>query len=195
MATYRKALSLTVLAAGMAMALSGCKFFDISNPLIPKARLFAQPEPSMATVKYTYKQTDNTITWEAKESDIKVSTYPGDGTPGVFIHSYSAEYLDQAGKPIPTITLTKVSFGISQYLPPANNGKSTDIKLQMPVYNQQVVLYGEDQVFSFAGGVQLNRSLIHTINCRVTLYGEDDNFNEVEVPLNVPIRFDGQITQ
>ncbi|MDB5097782.1 MAG: hypothetical protein JWM80_2203, partial [Cyanobacteria bacterium RYN_339] len=44
-------------------------------------------------------------------------------------------------------------------------------------------------------GVQLNRNLIHTINCRVTLYGEDDNFNEVEVPLNVPIRFDGQITQ
>jgi hypothetical protein len=57
-----------------------------------------------------------------------------------------------------------------------------------------VALYGQDQVFAFAGDVQLNRSLIHTINCRVTLFGEDDNFNEVEVPLNVPIRFEGKIT-
>lgn len=195
MASLRKAVGHAVLLAGAVAALGGCKFFDLSNPLIPKARLFAQPSgPTMVTVDYTYKQSDNTIDGEAKETQIQVQSYPGDGTPGVLINSYSAEYLDQAGKSIPTMILTKVNFGVSAYVPPASGNTPSSIKMDVPIYNQQVYMYGIDQVFSTAGGVNLNRDLIHTINCSVTLYGEDDNFNEVEIPVSVPIRFSGKIT-
>jgi hypothetical protein len=194
MASLQQLVGRTVLAAGVVALVGGCKFFDLSNPLIPKSRLFAQPSNTMVTVGYTFKTTDGTITVESKETDVEVSTYPGDGTPGTYINSYSAEYLDEAGKSIPTITLSKVNFGVSGYVPPANNGAVSKIKMQLPIYNQQVLLYGEEQVFSFAGGVSLNRNLIHTINCAITLYGEDDNFNVIEIPLNIPIRFDGKIS-
>lgn len=196
MAFLRKAVAPTLAALSVSMLLGGCKFFDLSNPLIPKARLYAETgDTSMITVDYTYKLSDNTIDGQAKETTIKVNSYPGDGTPGVYLNAYSAEYLDQAGKAIPTITLTKVNFGISQYVPPASGQTPSSVSLQLPIYNQQVYLYGVDQVFSQAGGVTLNRNLIHTINCAVTLYGEDDNFNEIQVTANVPIRFSGKVTQ
>ncbi|MNT57573.1 hypothetical protein D3C72_1949480 [compost metagenome] len=89
--------------------------------------------------------------------------------------------------------LAKANFGMSAYLPPASSTKPSSIPLKLPIYNQQVRLYGQDLAFSFAGGASLNPNFSHTINARVTLYGEDDNYNQVQYSLNVPIRFTASI--
>lgn len=186
----------TAVLLGSAGPMGGCKFFDLSNPLVPQARLFAQPNPTLIDVKYTFKIKEQTITVEAEEGTVNVSAFPRDSSPGVTIFSYAAEYFDQSGQAVPTLLLARVNFGVSAFIPPATGGAApTAIPLKLPMYNQQVKAYGIDQVFSFSPGVGLNRNLIHSINCKVTLFGEDDNFNQVTVPVNVPIRFDGEITQ
>jgi len=175
------------------LALPGCKLFDLGNPFLPKARVVAFPVPSMVNVKSTYRRSDNTIETQATDPNITIQSLARDASPGVQINSYSAEYFDQANNPIPTLVLTKVNFGVAAYLPPASGSAST-VSLLLPIYNQQVRLYATDQVYSFIPEAILNRNLIHSINCRVTLYGVDDNFNEIEIPFHVPIRFEGNIS-
>lgn len=182
------ALALTLLA------LPGCKFFDLGNPFLPKARVVAFPQPSMVSVEATLRLADGIITVTAPDPVITVQSLALDASPGVQINSYAAEYFDQANNPIPTLVLTKVNFGIAAYLQPAS-GTPTSVTMQLPIYNQQVQGYAIDQVFSFVPTAVLNRNLIHTINCRVTLFGQDDNFNEIEIPFHVPIRFTGSISQ
>lgn len=189
-----KAVATATTMALALMALPGCKFFDLGNPILPKARIVAVPNPTMVTVKAQLRQSDGVITVTAVDPVIQLQTLARDASPGVHITAYAAEYFDQANNPIPTLVLTKVNFGVSQYLQPAS-GSATSANLQLPIYNQQVRQYGIDQVYSFVPEAVLNRNLIHTINCRVTLFGEDDNFNPIEVNCAVPIRFEGDITQ
>lgn len=176
-------------------AMPGCRFFDIGNPILPKARVFAVPEPTMVTVKAQLRIDDNVIEVSATDPNITVQSYPNDASPGVFISGYSAEYFDQANNAIPTLVLTKVNFGVAAYLPPASSASKSTVGMTLPIYNQQVRGYAIDQVYSFVPEPILNRNLIHTINCRVTLYGEDDNYNQIEIPLSVPIRFEGNISK
>lgn len=190
----------TLAGAALAAAmLAGCKFFDIGNPLLPKARLVAFPNPSVITVRYTHQPADCITTVEAEDAEIEVRTFARDASPGVILQGYTAEYFDQTGVPIASLLISKVNFGVSAYLPPATGQdvEGSRLQLTLPIYNQQVSTYGRDQVYvrPCTNSADLNRQLIHTINCRVTLFGIDDNFNEVEVPLSVPIRFDGQITK
>ena len=42
-------------------ALTGCKFFDIGNPILPKARVLAVPTPTMVTVKASLRREDGVI--------------------------------------------------------------------------------------------------------------------------------------
>jgi hypothetical protein len=187
--------ALTGAAALLSLA-QGCAFFNVSNPFLPSARVVVQPTATMIEVKYDYSIASRVIlTTVPTEPDLEVSSYPNDGTPGVYFHSYSAEYLDMAGKNIPSVLLAKANFGVSAYLPPASSAKPSSIKLKLPIYNQQVRLYGQSLAYSFAGSVSLNPNFSHTINARVTLYGEDDNFNQVQYSLNVPIRFNANINQ
>lgn len=181
-----------VLALG---AVPGCRFFEIGNPILPKARVLGVPNPSMVTVKAQLRKQDGVIDVQAQDPTITVQSYPRDASPGVLITGYSAEYFDQANNPIPTLVLTKVNFGIAAYLPPASGTTPSQTTLTLPIYNQQVRGYALDQVYSFVPEPILNRNLIHTINCRVTLYGDDDNYNPIEIPLSVPIRFEGSISQ
>lgn len=176
-------------------ALPGCKFFEIGNPILPKARVLAVPLPSMVTVKAQLRQTDGVIEVTAQDPVVTVKSYPNDASPGVMFTGYSAEYFDQANNAIPTLVLTKVNFGVTAYLEPASGTQPKTVDLSLPIYNQQVRGYAIDQVYSFVPEPILNRNLIHTINCRVTLYGEDDNYNQIQVPLSVPIRFEGNISQ
>lgn len=205
-ATSRNWGRLGRLAVGAALllvapsALNGCRFFNLGNPVLPQARLVGTPTPSMVNVIYTYKLNDGTTTIEAEEAEVQIRPYPNDASPGVFIHSYTAEYFDLANRPINTLELSRVSFGVAAYVPPAFGGAAggataNGVTVQLPIYNQQVQNYGQAQVFSNAGGISLATNLIHTINCRINLIGEDDNYNQVEIPLNVPIRFSGNITQ
>lgn len=193
----RWGVGVAVVAVLTPSTLAGCRFFNLGNPLLPPARLVAVPKPSMVKVNYTYQLADNNLTVEFEDPEVEISAYPNDATPGTFIHSYSAEYFDQSGRSISTLELTKVSFGVAGYVPPASGGSGsvTPISMQLPIYNQQVQVFGQKQVFSRLGGIALADQLIHTINCRVTLIGEDDNYNQVEIPLNVPIRFSGSIAQ
>ena len=124
-----------------------------------------------------------------------MQSYPNDASPGVLFSGYSAEYFDQANNAIPTLVLTKVNFGVAAYLPPASSNSKSQVPVSLPIYNQQVRGYAIDQVYSFVPEPVLNRNLIHSINCRVTLYGEDDNYNPIQVSLSVPIRFEGNISQ
>lgn len=194
----RKQIQLVIGALGVltaSLSLPGCKLFDLSNPFLPTARLYAEAVPNTIIVKASYRRTENTVEVTAEDVEIKVSSFPRDASPGVLFTSYSAEYFDQANNSIPTLILSKVNFGIGAYVPPASNGAPATTSLKLPIYNQQVQGYALDQVYSFVPEAILNRNLIHTIGCRVTLYGEDDNFNKIEVPLNVPITFSGQISQ
>jgi hypothetical protein len=186
--------ALTGAAALLSLA-QGCAFFNVSNPLLPSARVVITPTPSMVEVKYDYSLASRVMLATATEADITIASFPNDGTPGVYFHSYSAEYFDMAGKNIPSVLLAKSNFGVSAYLPPAASNKPSSITLKMPIYNQQVRLYGQSLAFSFAGTTSLNPNFSHTINARVTMYGEDDNFNQVQYSLNVPIRFNANITQ
>jgi hypothetical protein len=191
----RKVLSQFAAVAALVSLAQGCAWFNLSNPLLPSARLVAQPNPSEITVKMSYSSQQQTVTVTPTDVKVHVQSYQNDGTPGVYFHSYSAEYFDLAGKPIPSVLLSKANFGISQYILPATSTKASSIDLDLPIYNQQVKLYGVEQAYSFAGGPSLNPNFSHTINARVTLYGEDDNFNQVQYSLNVPIKFDAEITQ
>jgi hypothetical protein len=190
-----KAVGAACAMAFALAALPGCKFFDLGNPLLPKARVLAVPNPTMVSVKAQLRKQDGVIDVQAADPVVTVKSYPRDASPGVLFTGYSAEYFDQANNAIPTLVLTKVSFGVAGYLPPASGANPSTVDLQLPIYNQQVRGYAIDQVYSFVPEPILNRNLIHTINCRVTLYGEDDNFNPIEVSLSVPIRFDGSISQ
>ena len=193
--TRRKLVSQLVGVAALVTLAQGCAFFNLSNPFLPSARFTAQPNPSMVSVNYTFSRQQNVINTEATEAKIRVASFPRDGTPGMFIHSYSAEYFDLAGKPIPAMFLAKANFGVAAYMPAATASQATQVELDLPVYNQQVRLYGINQAFFFGGDVSLNPNFSHTINARVTLYGEDDNFNQVQIPFHVPIRFQANITQ
>lgn len=181
-----------ILALG---AVPGCRFFEIGNPILPKARVIAVPAPTMVTVKAQLRLQDGVIEVSAQDPTITIQSYPRDASPGVLITGYSAEYFDQANNPIPTLVLTKVNFGVAGYLPPASGNTPSTVAMTLPIYNQQVRGYAIDQVYSFVPEPILNRNLIHTINCRVTLYGDDDNYNPIEIPLSVPIRFEGNISQ
>jgi hypothetical protein len=188
---HRHGLGLACLALlSVSTALSGCKFFDLGNPLLPKARPVAFPEPSLVNVVYTLQQETNIITVEAEDVVVRVQSLFNDASPGVIFQTYTAEYFDLSGLSIAPLLLSKVNLGVTAYLPPASAQQPADIEVRLPVYNQQVREYGVGQVFDRTG---LNRNLIHTINCRVTLGGIDDNFNEIEIPFNVPIRFEGNI--
>lgn len=189
----RRRLAAAGLLVGLAAA-AGCALVP-GNPFLPSARLTAFPEPAMIQVNYTYKVKDETITAEPQEVKYKIRSFPNDGTPGVRIHSYTAEYLDMNSREIPTLFLAKANFGITAYVPPASPQKASEVTLELPVYNQQVRLYGDDLAYSFAGGASLNRNWSHTIMARVTLIGEDDNLNQIQLPMDVPIRFTAQIVQ
>lgn len=187
-------LGLACLAwLGFAPALGGCKFFDLSNPLLPKARAVAFPEPSLIDVQYRLSQETGTLTIETEDSVIRVQSFFNDASPGVIFQTYTAEYFDQTGLPIAPLLLSKVNLGVTAYLPPASSQQPANIEVRLPIFNQQVQQYGATQVFGL--GASLNRNLIHTITCRITLSGIDDNFNEVEVPFSVPIRFAGQVSE
>ena len=193
--THRKLLGRLAVAASLLMPMQGCALFPVSNPFLPSARLVVTPDPSQIVVNYTYSRQQNTVVGEPGESTIKVASYPKDGTPGVYFHSYSAEYFDMANKPIPSVLLAKSNFGLSAYIPPASGSTPSELPLQLPIYNQQVFIYGMNQAYNWAGEANLNANFSHTINARVTMYGEDDNFNQVQYSLNVPIRFNANITQ
>lgn len=184
-----------LLWAGVALGLSACKFFDLGNPLLPKSRAVAFPEPSMINVQITYQRSTNVFNVQAEDVTVRVQSFPNDAGPGVQFEGYTAEYLDQTGLPIASLLLSKVDLDISGYLPPASSQRPANLELTLPIYNQQVRGYGIDQVFVFKPTPALNRQLIHTITCRVTLKGVDDNFNEVEIPVSVPIRFEGNISE
>jgi hypothetical protein len=192
---HRQLMGRMAVVAVLASLAQGCAWFAISNPLLPSARVVAQPIPSQLDVTYTFSRQQNVINTEFKEVAVEVSSYPRDGTPGVYFHSYSAEYFDLAGKSIPTVLLSKAHFGMSAYMPPASSDAPSKISLNLPIFNQQVRLYGSEQAFNFGGDITLNPNFSHTINARVTLYGEDDNFNQVQYSLNVPIRFIAHIQQ
>lgn len=191
----RKVLSQVTAAAVLVSLAQGCAWFNISNPFLPSARLIAAPTPTEITVSMKYSAQQQTVSVDAQNVKIHVQSFQNDGTPGVTFTGYSAEYFDLAGKSIPSVLLSKANFGVSAYIPPATATKGSAIDLDLPVYNQQVKLYGVNEAFSFAGGASLNPNFSHTINARVTLYGEDDNYNQVQYSLNVPIRFDAEITQ
>ena len=179
-----------LLAVGL---LPGCKFFDLNNPFLPKARVIAFPRETTFKVTAKYQRSTNTITVDEPDTTVQVQSLPRDASPGVLFNGYSAEYLDQANNAISTLTLTKVNFGVSGYLPPAS-GTVQSVQMKLPIYTQQVRAYCIDQVFAFVPEVTINRNLIHTINCRVTLYGTDDNFNDIQVPLAVPITLFGDVS-
>lgn len=193
----RLGLGMGMVLVATPVLLGGCRFFNLGNPLLPQARLVGVPNPSMVDVEYTVKRSDGSTTVDVTEANVLVRPYPNDASPGVFIHSYTAEYFDQSNRPINTLELSRVSFGVAAYVPPAIGGavSGAPVTVQLPIYNQQVRQYGFQQVFTTAGGFDLASNLIHTINCRINLIGEDDNYNQVEIPLNVPIRFTGNITE
>lgn len=192
----RKVLSRVTAAAALASLAQGCAWFNISNPFLPSARLIAVPAPTQIDVNMSFSAQSQTVTVTPPNGfKIHVQSYQNDGTPGVTFTGYSAEYFDLAGKPIPSVLLSKANFGVSAYIPPASAAKGSAIDLDLPVYNQQVKIYGVNEAYSFAGGATLNPNFSHTINARVTLYGEDDNYNQVQYSLNVPIRFNAEITQ
>lgn len=193
--SFRKLLGRLGVAAVLVSMTSGCKFFDIGNPFLPEARLMAEASPTMVEVTYTYRLSDNTMQADGSAVTVKVSAYPRDATPGVMINAFSAEYFDMTGQSIPSMFLAKSNFALSQYVQPSTSGTPASRDLTLPIYSQQVRLYGEKLAYSFAGGVTLNPNFSHVITCRVTLYGQDDNYNQVKIPVDVPIRFTANIQQ
>jgi hypothetical protein len=174
--------------------LTGCRFFDLGNPLLPQARVVAFSSPTMITLNLNYRISDATIQFEVEDAKVTVRSFQGDTSPGIVFNAYSAEYFDQTNLPISSLLISKVNFGVSAYLPPASANTPAQIEVDLPIYNQQVRAYAIDQVFTGTPPlVSLNRNLIHSVNCRVTLYGTDDNYNEIVVPFSVPIRFNGEI--
>jgi hypothetical protein len=188
-------LAKVAISAVLLASTAGCAYFDIGNPILPKARLRGEPANNQVKVKYTLSLKDRTIAAAATDTAFRLFSTPGDGGPGVTFYAYSAEYFDMNNKSIPSLFLAKTNFGITKYIPPFSQTKAAETSMVLPVYNQQVRLYGDDLAFLFVGGVELNRNFSHTISASVTLYGEDDNLNQVEVRFNCPIVFEAEITQ
>lgn len=191
---FLKRTAALALMAGIA-TMAGCALFPNNIGILPSSRFVVTPNPSMVKVVHTYKIKDNTITAEAEEVKFKVQSFAGDGTPGMRLTGCTAEYMDMTSREIPSTLLAKMDFGIAAYAPPATPGKPSEIELDLPVYNQQVRLYGDEQAFTFFATPGLNRHFSHVIMCRVTLRGEDDNLNPVSLSMDVPIRFEASIVQ
>lgn len=187
-------LTRAALLFGLA-AVSGCAMLPTDNPLIPPAKFVVNANPTRVVVTYTLKLDDGTITVEARDTKIRIASRPNDGTPGMTVTRFSTEYVDMAGKAIPPLFLAKSDQPFSAYMPPASANKPSSTELELPIYNQQVRMYGQDNAYNFEGSPSLNRNFSHTINCRVTLYGEDDNYNQVQIPFTVPIQFEANITR
>lgn len=183
-----------LIAAGLLVTMTGCAYLDIGNPLLPKARLRAEPTNNLVRVKYTLALKENSLTASATDTQYRIFSLPGDGGPGVTFYAYSAEYFDMNNKSIPPLFLAKTNFGITKYVPPFSQRTAAESSIQLPVYNQQVRLYGDNLAYLNVGVPALNSNFSHTISAAVTLYGEDDNLNQVEVRFNVPIVFEAEIT-
>ncbi len=181
---------------GLAAALiTGCKFFDISNPLLPASRLYAVPVPSLMEVTTTYQTEQRLFLVEVRDVDIQISSFPNDGTPGCYINNYLAEYYDNSGNPIDSLDISKSNLAVGVYIPPASNGQVSTVTVRLPIDHQEVRRYGRNQNFAFAPSPRLREELVHSISCRVLLSGQDDNYNQIEIPVSIPIRFIGNVTQ
>lgn len=185
-----------MIAVALLVTTTGCAYFDgMGNPFLPKARLRGEPAGNLIRVKYVLALKEGTLSATPTDTQYRIFSLPGDGGPGVTLYAYSAEYFDMNNKSIPSLFLAKTNFGITKYIPPFSQRQSADTQVQLPVYNQQVRLYGDNQAYLNIGGPQLNPNFSHTISAGVTLYGEDDNLNQVEIRFNVPIVFEADITQ
>ena len=192
----RKDVTRLLAIAALASLAGGCKFFDLSNPLLPTARLFAQASnPTTMIVAYQYSQQQNTIQPTVTLPKVTVSAYPNDASPGVTINGFSIEYFDMNGQAIPSMFLAKQNTAMTLYVPPTNaTSAAAPIEVDLPIYNQQVRLFGATQAYSFAGQVGFVRNFSHVISASVTLYGQDDNLNQITVPFSVPIQFTADIS-
>lgn len=184
---------LLLLATGLLLA-QGCAFFPLGNPILPTARLTGQATPPLLDIKVVYQRTTQTFTTTVTNPTFQVSSLPNDAAPGVTINRFSAEYTDNVGNPIDAIALAKSNLGITYYMPPANNGTTSQVTFQLPIATQNLEQYSQEHAYDLSGTISLNPFFPGTLACHVTLYAQDDNFNELQIPIDVPINVDAQIT-
>ncbi|HEY9723708.1 MAG TPA: hypothetical protein V6D47_16975 [Oscillatoriaceae cyanobacterium] len=192
--THRTRLPLLLVATGLLLA-QGCAYLNVGNPLLPNARLTGQASPPLLDIKITYQQSTKQFTFQPTEPTFQLSSLPNDSTPGVTINRFSAEYTDNVGNSIDAIALAKSNLGISYYMAPANGTQGTSVSFPLPIENQNLEQYGLDHAYDLAGTVSINPFFPGTLACHVTVYGQDDNYNQVQVPIDVPIRIEAEITQ
>jgi hypothetical protein len=186
-------LTKNILALGVsAVMLCGCAIFPLENPLLPKGRYILTPSNTLINVNYTYRVSEGLLTAEGQEVTFNLTPFEGDATPGFLAKRYTVEYFDKNSVAIPSSLLPKADLGISGRLAPLQGSTLT---LTLPIYNQQVRLYGQEQVFDFSAGIALAKDGPDQITARITIYGEDDSYNQVQTAADVPIRFTAAITQ
>ena len=192
--THRTRIGLLLAATGLLLA-QGCALFPLSNPFLPSARLTGEADPPLLDIKITYQESTKQFTFQPTEPQFKVSTLPNDSSPGVTINRFSAEYTDNVNNTIDAIALAKSNLGITYYMAPATGSAATSVTFPLPIENQNLEQYGLDHAYDLAGTVSINPFFPGTLACHVTVYGQDDNYNEIQVPIDVPIRIEAEITQ
>lgn len=190
---FRKIAPLLAVAA-----LSGCAVLNIGNPFWPEGRYLLTANPNMITVSYEFSRQANQVNITATEPVFTLAGYLNDAAPGIKLTEYSAEYADMSGHSISSLFIAKTQLGVGAYLPPKDAKTSPTVTLALPAYNQQVRLFGLSQVFqrdTKGGIIDLAKDFSHVVSCKIKLYGTDDNFNTIEIPFELPIRFESSITQ
>lgn len=193
-------LTRKVALAVSALALSGCAVLNIGNPLWPEGRYLLTAEPNLVNLKYEFSAQAGSLNVTVTEPVFTLRAYPGDAAPGLKVTEYSAEYLDMTGRPVSSLFIARTKLGAGAYLLPQapNLEANPPLSIALPAYNQQVRLFGQSQVFEYDSQGQIRREakeFSHLLTCRIKLYGTDDNFNTIEVPFDLPIRFESAITR
>ncbi len=181
---------------------SSCAAYRIGNPFLPQARILVIAEPQIVTSDITYNPNDGRFQYENTNVKFKMSSYPGDITPGVLFTDYTIKFKDQTGTDINSLLIPSRRLSLNLYIPrgggqsgttggtgggtPTDGGSSGSTsggssEVEIPAISESVTRYGIDNGFRNLGtetspNISQNPDPWNqNIVGEVTFFGRDDN--------------------
>lgn len=206
MAQARKRIALGFMAVG-AMALAGCKAFEIGNPFLPRARILVSADPQVTQVPLVFNQQTGLIQRDGQNNTTTrfvLRPFPGDVTPGVLFDTYTISFKDQNGAKINTLLIPERRLQTSIYVPkgqaaPAGQapdpgaGMGQGITVEIPIRSEQVDIYGIQNAFTRDQNGAITGMNVEPWNQNltgvVTFYGRDDNFYPITAEAYFTLRY------
>jgi hypothetical protein len=99
---------------------------------------------------------------------------------GVMLTGFSCEYVGQGGEPLSDVSIAKQNFDYSIYLPPPNGGLTLETTVNITQITASLTSDSLRPLLTSSNGSQIR-------SAKLVLYGQDDNFNQIAMPVEVPV--------